>query len=65
MKYLTPELKAVIESLICSRCNERPVIVVDNDEKRLQCCCAKFKVECFFMIKKITALNNTSHQLQE
>ena len=58
----TPELIAVIESLVCPEHNQRPTVVIDKEDIHLECCCPRFKVQCFHIIKKITELNFPTDQ---
>ncbi|MDB4901270.1 MAG: hypothetical protein JWQ63_551 [Mucilaginibacter sp.] len=54
---LTPELKSVIESLSCPKHNQHPEVIFDEEKIKLECCCPEFKVQCFYLIKKVTSLS--------
>lgn len=54
---LTPELKTVIESLSCPKHREHPVVTFDEEKIKLECCCPDFKVQCFYLIKKLASLS--------
>jgi len=57
MEKLTHELKVLIESLACLEHKQRPIITIDEDDVKLKCCCPKFKVQCFHLIRKISSLS--------
>jgi hypothetical protein len=57
MSSYEPELKALIESLSCPEHKQNPVVYFEQEDIKLHCCCAKFKVQCFHLIKKLALLN--------
>ncbi|MDF2433698.1 MAG: hypothetical protein JWP44_3329 [Mucilaginibacter sp.] len=54
---LTPELKSVIESLSCPIHKQHPKIIHNEEKVTLDCCCPSFKVQSFFLIKKLSSLS--------
>jgi hypothetical protein len=51
-----PQLKAIIEELVCPVHNQHPVVIHQKDGSiQLTCCCAEFKIQCFHLLKKMTS----------
>jgi len=49
-----PELKEVIEGLVCPTHKEHPDIEIQPDGGlKIHCCCVHFKVQCTYILKKM------------
>jgi hypothetical protein len=50
----SPNVKSVIEAITCPVHNEHPQIIMEGGNAvKLECCCAEFKVQCFYILKKL------------
>jgi len=46
--------KSAIETLECPEHKQHPVIILDDDNDiKIVCCCPDFKVRCFQILKKL------------
>jgi hypothetical protein len=55
----TPDLKEIIEVLVCPVHREHPSIETQPDGSlKIDCCCVHFKVQCKYILKTMLANNN-------
>jgi len=60
---LTVNARSVIEAVACPTHNKHPQIIMGEDnEIMLQCCCAEFKLQCFYILKIALQDNETTFQ---
>jgi hypothetical protein len=50
------EIKTAIEGLLCPVHKKHPSVGYQKDNSMLlTCCCAEFKIQCFYLVKKMLA----------
>jgi len=48
-------VKSIIEEMVCPTHKQHPVVIEEEDGVKLKCCCADFKVQCFYLVKKMVS----------
>ena len=48
------EFKPIIEGMMCTVHKKHPVVIIEDEKIKMNCCCDEFMVQCFYLLKKLS-----------